>query len=140
MSWLQYQQPSARDVFTRPNPWQLIITECEVEQSQAKSILQSLTMADKALLCARLCHALTVIGRAAFETQAVDVRIERIRALNEIQHQATGILAEVLENQACSVDDRLATLFCGKRTDKFLEVYLTDAFERVSRSIVNPSA
>jgi hypothetical protein len=111
-----------------------------VEQSQAKHLLGILPVAAKACLCARLCHELTVIGRDAYDTQAVETRCERLRAVNEIQHRASGVLARLLEEPSFSPDDALASLFCAERVDKYLERHLMAAFDRVSRSFTNPSS
>jgi hypothetical protein len=110
-----------------------------VEQSQAKRLLGSLPVARKACLCARLCHELTIIGRNAYESPTSETRCERLRAVNEIQHRATGILAEILEEPSFSPDDALATMFCAERADKYLERQLMTAFDRVSRSFGDPS-
>lgn len=105
-----------------------------MEQSQAKHFLELLSTAAKARLCARLCHQLTIVGRSTYDAATIEARCERLRAVNEIQHQVSGLLARLLEEPAFSPDDAIASLFCAERADKYIERQLMAAFDRVSRS------
>jgi len=82
---------------------------------------------------------LTIIGRDAYDSPTLEARCERLRAVNEIQHRACGILARLLEESNFCPDDALASLFCAERADKYLEQHLRAVFDRVSGSFSNPA-
>ena len=108
-----------------------------MDKSQAKLILGPLSGHAKARLCARLCHELTIIARSSYEIVETAKQCERLRAINEIQHQASGILARLLEEPDFSPDEALASMFFAERPDKYLQQHLMAACDRVSRSFVS---
>ncbi|MFZ5833330.1 MAG: hypothetical protein ACOY3P_24840 [Planctomycetota bacterium] len=109
-------------------------------QVAAMHVLGSMVRTAKVQLCARLCHQLTVVGRLADDFPELRRQQAWFRALNEIQHQASGLLSRLLEEPGFSADEVLASLFFRDRSDKLLQEQLSALFERVSRSFVSQPA
>lgn len=111
-----------------------------MDVNEGAELLNSLSGEDRLIMFGRLSHELTVVARDTYEVGSHNVKdAARLRALNEIQHQMTSVVADLIENQRSTHSgSSVANIFLGEREDKSLERLLQFCFQRVSRSVGGP--
>jgi hypothetical protein len=108
---------------------------------EAATFLQSLPREQKLRFLAGLCHDVTIAGRFSYDQANGVAEPRALRALNELQHYLTDVLASCLEDPDTEFpDDDVAAIFCVERTPSNLHRLLARFFESAVKRIESPAA
>ena len=110
-----------------------------MDVSDGIEFLRSLSGEKRLLALAELSHCVTVVARDTYEPDSLNVKDgARLRALNEVQHRMTGLVAQLIGNEeSTGADSIVANMFLAEREDKTLRGLLESCFQRMS-TVVSP--
>lgn len=102
--------------------------------NKAITVFVSYSSKDKEEFLAHLIHELTIIARDSYEVgQNGLTNPQRMRRINEVQHQISGFLCALLSNNAHRYpDDVLVRIILEHPDDSDLERQLSETFARLA--------
>lgn len=106
---------------------------------EAIAVFSSYSLEEKEEFIAHLIHELTVVARDSYVVQGDGLtNPQRVRRINEVQHQLSGFLHALLLGSSMRYpDDTLVRIILEHPDDSVLEKQLKWAFERLTTNRVS---